>query len=131
MNRITIFERNGLVFCQLEHLSKQPSGNGAQRRKQIKSGWKPEWVKAGQSVPFTAFRNDTVTILPTGDPEIVSIEVQNNTVAGIYINHADSTVDQIALQTATFKLDSPDPNACGYCRESIYGGPRCTACGGL
>lgn len=45
MNRIVIFEKNGEVMAQREHLSKQPSGNGDQRRKQIRNGWKPEWVR--------------------------------------------------------------------------------------
>ena len=45
MNRIVIFEKNGEVMAQREHLSKQPSGNGDQRRKQIRNGWQPEWVR--------------------------------------------------------------------------------------
>lgn len=48
MNRIVIFEKNGEVMAQREHLSKQPSGNGDQRRKQIRNGWKPEWVRESQ-----------------------------------------------------------------------------------
>ena len=52
MNRLVIFEKNGQLVSQPERLTSNPSGNGAQRRKAIKSGWQPSWVKTGQPMPF-------------------------------------------------------------------------------
>jgi len=95
VNRIVIFEKNGRVVFQLERLSKAPSGNGAERRKAIRSGWHPEWVKSGQPSPFTAFSDDFVTIIPTGDSEIKAQAEANDLLAREYACYAHDIVEDI------------------------------------
>lgn len=55
MNRVTIFlNARGEVVAQAERLAKAPSGNGDQRRKQMRNGWQPTWIPAGRPAPLTA-----------------------------------------------------------------------------
>lgn len=76
MNRITLFRNSkDEVVVQQERLQKQPSGNGDQRRKQLRNGWVPSWVPTGRPQLFTAFRNDTITVMATGclpEPEEIA-----------------------------------------------------------
>lgn len=71
MNRIVI-ERNklGELVFQLQHLSKMPSGNGGERRKQLRSGWHPEWINSGR--PTTEMPPmENVELLPFHSQEMI------------------------------------------------------------
>lgn len=45
----------GTILVQREALSKHPSGNGAQRKKQLKHGWQPTWGPCGQPTDLETF----------------------------------------------------------------------------
>lgn len=66
MNRVVIFAKGNQVMMQHEHLQKHPSGNGDQRRKQMRNGWKPEWVKSAQptEIDELALFNSGIQIMP-------------------------------------------------------------------
>lgn len=67
MNRITVFEKDGLTYVQKEHEAKNPPGDAAQRRKALKSGWKPSFVKDGQPIVFEEDIHDSFHHLPNAD----------------------------------------------------------------
>jgi hypothetical protein len=71
MNRIVIFEKNGEIVAQQERLSKAPSGNATQRKKQITNGWRPEWVKCGQPTLWAGNR----TLGTVEQPEEIAVGV--------------------------------------------------------
>ena len=99
--RITIYrDKNDKLLMQRERLTKQPAGSSAERRKALKSGWQPDWVKAGQ--PASA------TVEPIySDVEIVGVAEQNATMRDEYVRMAAATVQAINRQITNFKLDPP------------------------
>jgi hypothetical protein len=119
MNRLMIFAKNEQVIVQPERLQTNPPGNGAQRRKALKSGWQPSWVKTGQpSILDDEFETDFIT-LRTGDegevPGVAAIGIENFTQESCDIynenehaamlgrDYAKQTVENILDQIGNFE----------------------------
>lgn len=152
MNRTVIFEKDGNTFIQTERLPLRPSGSGSDRRKALKSGWKPDWVKAGQptkldgpiKVHYTAiqgFFSEQICIVPPGSDKEIEIQAHTNEMTTVLaLNAANTIVSQIKEYIRTFQVDPPQPSRyvlidttekCGYCSEPLFGGNRCSHCGGV
>jgi hypothetical protein len=122
MNRLVIFEKNGQLVSQPERLTSNPSGNGAQRRKAIKSGWQPSWVKTGQPMPFYGdmrSENDRnfFGFCVEGSTEFgAEIYNENEHVAMMGRDLAAQTVANIVEQNANFEVSEfvPVPVFIGY-----------------
>lgn len=65
MMRIVIFRnaKDELVL-QEERLSKLPPGNGDQRRKALRNGWQPGWIKCGQPTALDQTTFGQLELLP-------------------------------------------------------------------
>jgi hypothetical protein len=110
MNRLVIFEKNEQLVSQPERLTVRPSGNGAQRRKQIKSGWQSSWVKTGQPTPWVDANHQG------GTEEGVEIYNENEHVAELGRSLARITKQEIATQIENFEVLGfvPVPVFIGY-----------------
>jgi hypothetical protein len=114
VNRIVIFERNGQLVRMHERLADRPSGNGAQRRKAIKSGWQPSWVKMGQPTPFNPPDFNSYV---EGSTELGAVIYnENEHVAEMARCQADQTVSDILEQIENFEIAefAPTPVFIGH-----------------
>jgi len=64
MRTVIFAGKNGEVLFQREHLSKRPSGNAAQVKKALRSGWHPEWVSVERPRVLRAADNNQPLQLP-------------------------------------------------------------------
>lgn len=78
--RIVLFEKNGVIMMQREHLAKHPPGNAQQRKKCLKSGWTPAWVAAERARPLDPDAIDQIIEFAIeSDLEIERIRIHEET----------------------------------------------------
>jgi hypothetical protein len=80
---ITAAEHPGQVLVEQQRLSKRPSGNADQRKKQLKHGWQPSWVKCAPAELKLNISQD-LGFLPLGTlPEPPEIEAAREIVKAL------------------------------------------------
>jgi hypothetical protein len=123
MNRIVLYrDKQDELVLEHQHLSKRPSGNAAQRQKQLRSGWHPEWVQSSKQgildethlgthldtllSPQHSPDGKFVEILPFASESVVWESLNNRLCSEANTAKAQQIVDEIDAQLASFTMST-------------------------
>lgn len=96
MRELMYVDSKDRIVVERQHKTKNPPGNASQRKKAIRSGWKPDWV--------TDEKRFVESLGPTSTPENVQIGNDNEQIALLARAQADQTVADIEEQIENFEL---------------------------
>jgi hypothetical protein len=104
----------GQIVEERQALSKHPDGNAQQRKKAIRSGWKPAWRTTEKRIVDVGCMNPPTT------EEGIAIGKENEQVAEMGRTFASIFVGVIEDQIAEFSIPEPVRLTCVMCGSSVH-----------